>query len=83
MSQSHHPLPAAPSGQERSGNRPRAKSNFSFHSRKSSSSGQDLHETHEEKERLRLKTKADPSVAMQEAEPCKYIVSVSSYPTRD
>lgn len=70
MSQSHHPLPVAPGQQERPGTRPRAKSTFSFHSRKSSGSGQqDLHETHEEKEKLRLKTKADPSVAMQEAEP--------------
>jgi len=67
--QSRHPLPPPP-GQERPGNRPRAKSSFSFHSRKSSGSGTpDLHETHEEKERLRLKTKADPSVAMTEAEP--------------
>jgi hypothetical protein len=58
--------------------RPRAKSGFSFrsnHSRKSSEgSGHkiDLHETHEEKQSRRLTTKADPSMAITEAEPCGY-----------
>jgi hypothetical protein len=58
--------------------RPRAKSGFSFrsnHSHKSSgSSGHkiDLHETHEEKQSRRLTTKADPSMAITEAEPCEY-----------
>jgi hypothetical protein len=57
--------------------RPRAKSGFSFrsnHSHKSSgSSGHkiDLHETHEEKQSRRLTTKADPSMAITEAEPCE------------
>lgn len=65
--------------QERPGQqRPRAKSGFSFrsnHSHKSSgSSGHkiDLHETHEEKQSRRLTTKADPSMAITEAEPCEY-----------
>ena len=58
--------------------RPRAKSGFSFrsnHSHKSSEgSGHkiDLHETHEEKQSRRLTTKADPSMAITEAEPCEY-----------
>ncbi|KAK6587301.1 hypothetical protein PZA11_000591 [Diplocarpon coronariae] len=54
--------------------RPRAKSNFSFrsnHSRKSSGSTNpiDLHESHEEKESKRLQSKANPVMALQEAEP--------------
>ena len=58
--------------------RPRAKSGFSFrsnHSHKSSEgSGHkiDLHETHEEKQSRRLTTKADPSMAITEAEPCEF-----------
>lgn len=69
-SSKNHPLPAPP-GQQR----PRAKSNFSFrsnHSRKSSSSSHnkvDLHESHAEKESKRLQTKADPQMALNEAEP--------------
>ncbi|EKD19324.1 uncharacterized protein L3040_009235 [Drepanopeziza brunnea f. sp. 'multigermtubi'] len=61
-----------PAAAEQQG-RPRAKSNFSFHSRKSSgSNGQnrfDLHESHDEKEAKRLQTKADPQMALTEAEP--------------
>jgi hypothetical protein len=44
---------------------------FSFHSEKSqkSSGNKDLQETHAEKESRRLHTKADPTLAMSEAEP--------------
>lgn len=61
-------------------------SSFSFrsnHSHKSSTgSGHklDLHETHQEKERKRLTTKANPSMALTEAEPCAYILYI---PERD
>lgn len=69
MSVNNNQLPAAP-GQQ---GRPRAKSGFSFHSRKSSGSSHtpkiDLHETHQEKESKRLQTKADPGLALMEAEP--------------
>jgi len=64
--------------------RPRAKSGFSFrsnHSHKSSgSSGHkvDLHETHEEKQSRRLTTKADPSMAITEAEPSAVASGVRS-----
>ena len=45
---------------------------FSFRSDKSHGSNKiDLHETSAEKEAKRLHSKADPSVAMNEAEPCK------------
>ncbi|CZT47394.1 uncharacterized protein RSE6_07948 [Rhynchosporium secalis] len=68
-SSKNHPLPTPP-GQQR----PRAQSHFSFrstHSRKSSSGSQkiDLHESHQEKESKRLTTKADPQMALNEAEP--------------
>ncbi|KAL2064938.1 hypothetical protein VTL71DRAFT_4078 [Oculimacula yallundae] len=68
-SSKNHPLPTPP-GQQR----PRAQSHFSFrstHSRKSSSGSQkvDLHESHAEKESKRLTTKADPQMALNEAEP--------------
>lgn len=82
---SNHPLPAPPGQQQRPGQqRPRAKSSFSFrsnHSRKSSgSSGHkvDLHETHEEKQSRRLTTKADPSMAITEAEPSAVASGVRS-----
>jgi hypothetical protein len=63
--------------------RPRAKSNFSFrsnHSRKSSGSGTkiNLHESHEEKQKRRLTTKADPSMALSEAEPSAVASGVKS-----
>lgn len=76
MQNQNHPLPSPPGNQERPGNRPRAKtsSGFSLHSHKSSGSGQklDLTESHREKEAKRLHSKADPSLAMTEAEPCEY-----------
>jgi hypothetical protein len=70
MSSTAHPLPAPP-GQHR----PRAKSTFSFHSHHSNGSGSnkiDLVETHAEKEGHRLHSKADPTMAITEAEPCKH-----------
>lgn len=52
---------------------------FSFQSQKShkSSGSKDniYHETHEEKEAKRLHSKADPSLAISEDEPCSYILS--------
>jgi hypothetical protein len=57
--------------------RPRAKSVLSYESkrsRRSSGSGHklDLTETHKDKKRLH--TKADPSMAMNEAQPCEFFV---------
>lgn len=57
--------------------RPRSKSGFSFRSHKSQeSTGSapkiDLRETSEEKQSQRLHTKADPLLAMSEAEPCEF-----------
>jgi hypothetical protein len=79
---SNHPLPT-PAGyqQQRPAQRERAKSSFSFrsnHSHKSSGSGQNLHETHEEKQSRRLTTKADPSMAITEAEPSAVASGVKS-----
>jgi hypothetical protein len=63
----------------------RSKSSFSLRSDKShKSSGSigkaDLHETSQEKasRRLSLTTKADPRLAMQEAEPCESITGIKS-----
>ncbi|QSZ35340.1 hypothetical protein DSL72_008210 [Monilinia vaccinii-corymbosi] len=68
-----HPLPSPSGIQERPVGRPRTKtsSGFSLHSHKSSGSGHklDLTESHQEKEAKRLHSKADPSLAMTEAEP--------------
>lgn len=36
----------------------------------------DLHETHAEKDSRRLHSKADPTLAMNEAEPCMFLSSV-------
>ena len=81
---SNHPLPPAPGQQQQRPvqQRERAKSSFSFrshHSQKSSGSGNkiDLHETHEEKDSKRLHSKADPSMALAEAEPCELRTSPS------
>jgi len=80
----NHPLPPPPGQYQRPGQiRPRAKSSFSFrsdHSQKSSGSGHkvDLHETHEEKQSRRLTTKADPSMAITEAEPSAVASGVRS-----
>jgi hypothetical protein len=82
MSQQNHPLPPPPGQQQRPvQQRQRAKSSFSFHSHKSSGSGGkiDLHETHEEKESRRLQSKADPSMAITEAEPCKLSITWSAH----
>lgn len=85
---SNHPLPPPPGQQQNpqarpDQGRPRAKSSFSFrsnHSHKSSGSNHkiDLHETHEEKNSKRLHTKADPSLAMTEAEPSAVASDVRS-----
>ncbi|KFA76359.1 hypothetical protein S40288_07130 [Stachybotrys chartarum IBT 40288] len=63
--QSQAPQPPSPSAKRRT---------FSFHSdksqpRKGSGNKINLHETHEEKESKRLHSKADPTLAMNEAEP--------------
>lgn len=69
-----HP-PQLHSAQQRPSQRPRKSRTFSFRSDKSQGSGAnhkiDLHETSAEKEAKRLHSKADPTLAMQEAEPCK------------
>jgi hypothetical protein len=59
---------------------PRTNSNrFSFLSdkgRKNSVTNKiDLHETHAEKDSRRLHSKADPTLAMNEAEPCTFFFS--------
>lgn len=61
------------SAQQRPSQRPRKSRTFSFRSDKSQGSGNhkiDLHETSAEKEAKRLHSKADPTLAMNEAEPC-------------
>ncbi|KAG9238363.1 hypothetical protein BJ875DRAFT_57452 [Amylocarpus encephaloides] len=77
MMASNHPLPTPP-GQQR----PRAKSGFSFHSHKSNGSGGDhkltTTESHQEKESKRLHSKADPSMAITEAEPSAVASDVQS-----
>lgn len=74
--------------EQRPEQRQRSKSSFSLRSDRShKSSGSvgkaDLHETSQEKasRRLSLSTKADPRLAMQEAEPCEPIAGRSSCPT--
>jgi len=75
MESNNHPLPSPPGQQQRPGQqRPRAKSGFSFQSHKSSGSADHggklkLVESHGEKEANRLHSKADPSMALSEAEP--------------
>ncbi|KAH8735487.1 hypothetical protein BGZ61DRAFT_80279 [Ilyonectria robusta] len=68
--QTYQPPPRA--SQQRQSQNPPAKSRtLSFHSQKShkSSGSRDLHETSAEKEKKRLHTKADPTLAISEAEP--------------
>jgi hypothetical protein len=82
MDSNNHPLPTPPGQQPRPGQqRPRAKSGFSFHSHKSSGSADNtkikLVESHGEKEANRLHSKADPSMALSEAEPCKCAAIIS------
>src|SRR4051794_15016559 len=84
----NHPLPQAPGQQyqQRPGQqRQRAKSSFSFRSSNSHKSNGslgkiDYNETHAEKESRRLHTKADPSMALSEAEPCEHPCCVHSCP---
>jgi hypothetical protein len=68
------------SQQQRPPQRPHHTSNksrtFSFHSHKSSGS-KDLTETSAEKEAKRLHSKADPTLAINEAEPCAYSLRIS------
>ncbi|TVY85003.1 Uncharacterized protein LSUE1_G000350 [Lachnellula suecica] len=86
---SNHPLPPAPGQQSQPQSqrpvqqRQRAKSSFSFrshHSQKSDGSGPkiDLTESHEEKDSRRLHSKADPSMALAEAEPSAVASGVKS-----
>lgn len=81
---SNHPLPTPPGHDQRPvQQRQRAKSSFSFRSHRShNSSGSghkiDLHETHEEKDSKRLHSKADPSMAITEAEPSAVAAGVKS-----
>lgn len=69
------------SSQRRQSQRPRKSRTFSFRSDKSQGSGNnhkiDLHETSAEKEAKRLHSKADPTLAMQEAEPGEQTVWTS------
>lgn len=76
------PLPPQPTqqqqpyGQQRPSQRPRSKSGFSFRSHKSHDSfgsgpKVDIQETSREKAARRLSSKADPRLAMFEAQPCK------------
>ncbi|KAL2144148.1 hypothetical protein VTI28DRAFT_9523 [Corynascus sepedonium] len=62
--------------------RPRKSRAFSFRSDKSHGSGSnhkvDLHETPAEKEAKRLHSKADPTLAMQEAEPSEVAASIGT-----
>lgn len=61
--------------------RPRKSRTFSFRSDKSQGSGShkiDLHETSAKKETKRLHSKADPTLAMQEAEPAEVAATVKS-----
>lgn len=73
-SQNSHQLPQTPQSQTgRPNARPTSKSGFSFRSHKSQNSDgtpkMDLHESPAEKRARRLSTKADPRMAMSEAEP--------------
>ncbi|EHA57417.1 hypothetical protein MGG_09928 [Pyricularia oryzae 70-15] len=60
---------------DRPRSRPRT---FSLRSDKSHSNSVDLHETHAEKEARRLHSKADPTLAMNEAEPTVVAATVKS-----
>lgn len=65
--------PTAPASPRKTSQNPPAHNRtFSFHSQKShkSSGSKDLHETHAEKEAKRLHSTADPTFALNEAEPC-------------
>ncbi|KAG9246673.1 hypothetical protein BJ878DRAFT_267360 [Calycina marina] len=87
MASNGHPLPPSPSAQQNvrpSQHRP--KTSFSFRSTGShKSSGSipkiDLHESHEEKQAKRLNSKADPSMAMNEAEPSEVAKQENKLPS--
>lgn len=68
--QTYQPVHAAQSRPSKPGNRPRT---FSVKSENSAGTNKDaLAETHNEKEAKRLHSKADPTMAMNEAEPCTF-----------
>ncbi|CAG8983910.1 hypothetical protein HYALB_00005550 [Hymenoscyphus albidus] len=70
--QSFPSQPGQPQPQRPGQQRQRAKTGFSFrsnHSQKSSGSNHKIEETHQEKEQKRLHSKADPTMALNEAEP--------------
>ncbi|KAH8602532.1 hypothetical protein B0O99DRAFT_679528 [Bisporella sp. PMI_857] len=85
MSANNHPLPTPPGPQQRP-TQHRTKTSFSFsskHSHKSSGAAAkiDLHETHEEKQARRLTSKADPSLAINEAEPSEVAKQENKLPS--
>ncbi|KJK83638.1 hypothetical protein H634G_00871 [Metarhizium anisopliae BRIP 53293] len=63
------PLQASPEQQQTGQTKQRSYSIQSQKTHRSSGSKHDFHETHEEKEARRLHSKADPTLAMNEAEP--------------
>ncbi|KID81845.1 hypothetical protein MGU_10823 [Metarhizium guizhouense ARSEF 977] len=63
------PLQASPEQQHTGQTKQRSYSIHSQKTHRSSGSKHDFHETHEEKEARRLHSKADPTLAMNEAEP--------------
>ncbi|OAA39730.1 hypothetical protein NOR_06150 [Metarhizium rileyi] len=63
------PLQAPQEQQQQHSGKPRSYSIHSQRTHRSSGSKHDTHETHEEKEARRLHSKADPTLAMNEAEP--------------
>ncbi|KAH7257374.1 hypothetical protein BKA59DRAFT_106173 [Fusarium tricinctum] len=72
--------PTAPASPRRTSQNPPAHNRtFSFHSQKShkSSGSKDLQETHAEKEAKRLHSKADPTLAISEAEPSEIAAMVT------
>jgi hypothetical protein len=76
--------PTAPASPRKTSQNPPAHNRtFSFHSQKShkSSGSKDLHETHAEKEAKRLHSTADPTFALNEAEPSAEaaMITESSY----
>lgn len=60
--------------------KPRSYSLHSQRTHRSSGSKHEFHETHEEKEAKRLHSKADPTLAMNEAEPCTLAIALFTPP---
>ncbi|KHN98495.1 uncharacterized protein MAM_03619 [Metarhizium album ARSEF 1941] len=63
------PFPPSQEQQQKGRGKPRSYSIQSHKTHRSSGSKHEFHETHEEKEAKRLHSKADPTLAMNEAEP--------------